>query len=345
MKEETKKDKKIQILLTIVAWSFVAVALITVLWFYFYANSHVKTNDAQVKQYITPISSQVSGLITEVKFEENQAVDKGDTLLVIDNRNLQFKIDMAEADMLSTSEQANSQNQIAESKITDIAVVLANIESAKIDVWRAQQDYLRFKNLVEQDAATLQQFEKYEAAYKQSEAKLNALERQKDVLKSVVKAEKSKIAPVSSQIAQKRANVDNAKLQYSYSYIIAPYDGWVGTKNVQVGQLVKEGQTLVQVVSKEKWVIANFKETQIEELHVGQKIEIKADAYTSLSFFGKIESFSPVSGSEFALIKPNNATGNFVKIEQRFPVKITISDLKHIDMMRSGMNVEVAAIK
>lgn len=344
-KQITKAEKHMNRILTIIAWVFIAIALGFVAWFYVFSRSHVNTNDAQVRQFITPIASKVSGYIQEIRFVENQYVHQGDTLLVIDNRELKQHIAMAMADLQGIKDVVNSQEQMAASRVTDTHIVDANMESAKIDLWRTELEYTRFKNLVEQKAATQQQFEQVEAHYKQAQAKLNTLAREKASALQNATAEQAKVAPIRSQVMQRQVNLANARLNFTFSYVVAPYDGWVGAQNVQIGQLINQGQALVQVVSKERWVVANFKETQLGEIDLNKPVTIKSDAYPKLAFAGKILSLSPASGSEFALIKPNNATGNFVKIEQRYPVKIQLLDSPNNEKLRTGMNVEIAAAK
>ena len=344
-KQLTKGEKRLNRVLSIMGYMFVLIGLGVVVWFYFFSKSHVSTNNAQVRQYITPVASKVSGFIQEVRFEENQFVHKGDTLVVIDNREFQQQVDIAEANLESTAESVQTYVSNVDTKASDLSIVDAKIDAARIEVWRSEQEYLRFKNLVTEGASTQQQFEDVQAKYKQAQANLKALQQQKVAINVVTSAEKTKIAPVKSQVMQRKAQLENAKLINSYSYVVAPYDGWVGTRNIQVGQLIKEGQALVQVVSKEKWVVANFKETQLGEIDQNKNIEIKADAYSDITFLGKVESLSPAAGSEFSLIKPDNATGNFVKIEQRFPVKIILQPSKDLEKLRTGMNVIVAAEK
>ena len=344
-KQLTKGEKRMNRTLSVIAWLFILIGVGAVGWFYLFSSSHVSTNDAQVRQYITPVSSKVSGFINKINFDENQFVHKGDTLVVIDNREFQNQIDIAQANLKSTTQSVATYETAVDSKASNVNIVNANIEAAKIEVWRTEKDFRRFKNLVAEDAATLQQFEEIEAKYKQAKASLSALEQQRNAVNVSTSAEQTKVAPAKTQILQRKAQLNDAKLRLSYTYVIAPYDGWVGVKNIQVGQLIKEGQALVQVVSKEKWVIANFKETQLGEIDLDKTVKVKADAYATIEFEGKIESLSPASGSEFSLVKPDNATGNFVKIEQRFPVKIILKESKNNEKLRSGMNVEVSAEK
>ena len=338
-KVQSKGEKRLNHFLNITAWVCISIGIGSLLVFYVFTRTKVTTNDAQVRQYITPVSSRVSGYVDEVRFEENQFVRKGDTLVVIDNRQYRNQVEEASANLQSTAESVAIYETAVKSKASSAPVLDAEIEAAKIEVWKLEQDYNRFKNLVAQDAATVQQFEQVEAKYKQAKAKLIALEKQKVAVDINASAEQAKVAPAKAQISQKEAQLKNAELILEYSYVVAPYDGWVGTKNIQPGQYVKEGQALVQVVSQEKWIVANLKETQVGQLDITKTIEIKADAYPKIKFKGKVESLSPATGSEFALIKPDNATGNFVKVEQRIPVKVILEESEHTQLLRSGMNV------
>ena len=343
-KQLTKGEKRMNRTLSVIAWLFILIGVGAVGWFYLFSSSHVSTNDAQVRQYITPVSSKVSGFINKINFEENQFVHKGDTLVVIDNREFQNQIDIAQANLESTTESVATYETAVDSKASNVNIVNANIEAAKIEVWRTEKDFTRFENLVAEDAATLQQFEEIEAKYKQAKANLLALEQQRNAVNVGALAEQTKVAPAKTQILQRKAQLNDAKLRLSYTYVIAPYDGWVGKKTLQPGQMIKEGQTLLSVVSKEKWITANFKETQLQYLSVGQEVEMRADAVDGRKFIGIIESLSPASGARFSLLPPDNATGNFIKIEQRIPVRIKLKENdQQTDFLRAGMNMVVVA--
>ncbi len=344
-KQLTKKESRINKTITLLAWILIISGVAGMLSFYLFSRKNVTTNDAQIEQYITPVSSKVSGFIKTIKFTENQFVHKGDTLIIIDNREYVNQVNMAEANLKATSESINTIQSGVTTKQSDTKIIDAKIASAKVDIWRTEQDYKRYKNLVNEDAATEQQFENAKASYEQSKANLMALEQQKNAVKASVNEQSTRVAPVKSQIQQNASSVNNEKLFLSYTVITAPYDGWVGKKTIQEGQLIKEGQALVQIVSQEKWIIANFKETQLGDIDQQQEVTLTADAYPDIEFKGKINSVSPAAGSQFSLIKPDNATGNFVKIEQRFPVKILLDNNKNNDKLLSGMNIMVSAKK
>ncbi|MCS4304687.1 HlyD family secretion protein [Chryseobacterium sp. BIGb0232] len=344
-KQLTQKEKRINRTITLLAWILIISGVTGMVSFYLFSRKNVTTNDAQIEQYITPVSSKVSGFIKTIKFNENQFVRKGDTLIVIDNREFVNQVHMAEANLNTTTENITTIQSSVSTKESDTKIVDAKIASARIDIWRTEQDYKRYKNLLTEDAATEQEFENVKASYEQSKANLLALEQQKNAVRAGANEQQTKVAPAKSQIQQSSANLNNAKLFLSYTVITAPYDGWVGKKTIQEGQLIKEGQALVQMVSKEKWIIANYKETQLGQIDQNQEVIITADAYPDVEFKGKIVSVSPASGSQFSLVKPDNATGNFVKIEQRFPVKIILDHSKDNEKLLSGMNVLVSAKK
>ena len=344
-KQLTQKEKRINKSITLLAWILIISGITGMVSFYLFSRKNVTTNDAQIEQYITPVSSKVSGFIKSIRFEENQFVRKGDTLIVIDNREFVNQVKIAEAGLNANAENITTIESGVNTKESDSKIIDARIASAKIDIWRTEQDFTRYKNLVSEDAATEQQFENVKASYEQAKANLLALEQQKNAIKAGANEQQTKVAPVKSQIRQSSANLNNARLILSYTVITAPYDGWVGKKTIQEGQLIKEGQALVQMVSKEKWIIANYKETQLGQIDTKQEVTITADAYPDLEFKGKVVSISPASGSQFSLVKPDNATGNFVKIEQRFPVKIILDTHQNNEKLLSGMNVLVSAKK
>ncbi|MBT2619220.1 HlyD family secretion protein [Chryseobacterium sp. ISL-6] len=344
-KQLTKKEERINKTITLLAWILIISGITGMVSFYLFSRKNVTTNDAQIEQYITPVSSKVSGFIKTVRFNENQFVHKGDTLIIIDNREFINQVKIAEANLHANSENITTIQSGVNTKESDTKIIDAKIASAKIDIWRTEQDFKRYKNLVAEDAATEQQFENIKASYDQAKANLMALEQQKNAVRAGANEQETKVAPAKSQIQQSSASLNNAKLFLSYTVVTAPYDGWVGKKTIQEGQLIKEGQALVQIVSKEKWIIANFKETQLGLIDQKQEVVIEADAFPDIKFKGKISSISPASGSQFSLVKPDNATGNFVKIEQRFPVKIILDHNHDNEKLLSGMNVLVSARK
>lgn len=322
-----------------------------------HAQSHEETDDAQIEGSISPAIPRVSGYVTEIKVKDNQQVKKGDTLLVLDDRDLVIKVAQAEAALLAaqssmtvaeattTYSQANVSTTIA-----NVATANAQIEAAKVNVWRATQDYNRYANLIKDHSITQQQFEQAEAAKQTAERQLqvlieqrNAASRQTGAASSQSNATAQQVNVANATIKQRQADLDNAKLNLSYAVITAPEDGMVSKVNVQKGQYVQAGQALFSVVHEnDVWVVANFKETQLKNMKVGQKVTVNVDAFGGAPLEAKLASFSPATGSRFSLLPPDNASGNFVKVVQRLPVKIEFTQKDdRIKNLRPGMNVDV----
>lgn len=331
-------------LITVIAGCIVFCGIVLGIWFLIFYNNHEETNDAQVDQYVTPVMARITGFVQEVRYEENQRVHKGDTLIVIDNREYKAHLDRALADV----NQAQHHIKVLEKNVAAVSnttsVQESQLEAAQTEVWKTGQDYQRYKALLEEEAATPQQLEQVKAAYETAKAHYNEIRKTMRTTSLSTAEAHSKIPTAEAAVQSNKAVVDNASLFLSYTVITAPYDGWVGKKTIQPGQMIKEGQTLVSIVSKEKWVTANFKETQVQYLTVGQEVELKADAVKGRVFRGTVESLSPASGARFSLLPPDNATGNFVKIEQRIPVRIRLKeDDAQTGFLRAGMNVVVIA--
>jgi membrane fusion protein (multidrug efflux system) len=330
-------------------------------WFgiskYYHSLHHEETDDAQVSADISPVIPRVAGYITEVRVKDNQQVKKGDTLLILDNRDYAIKVDQANAALdiartnLSSAKATTSaaRANIATSQAS-VGTVDAQIEAAKINVWRASQDYDRYNNLIKDHSITQQQFEQASAAKQTAEKQLAILEEQKkqasqqtNAVSVQSNATASQISIADATIHQREVDVDAAKLNLSYTVITAPQDGLVSKVGIQPGQYVQPGQALFSIVHSESvWVIGNFKETQLDKMKIGQLVIVKADAYSGHEFKAKLTSFSPATGSTFALLPPDNASGNFVKVVQRLPVKIEFDKSDSlVNKLRPGMNVTV----
>jgi membrane fusion protein (multidrug efflux system) len=330
-------------LITVISGMLVLGGIVLGIWFYIFNKNHEETNDAQVDQYVTPIMARITGYVTEVRYNENQFVHKGDTLIIIDNREYKANVDMALADV----ENAKSNSIVIEKNVATTSNVTSirqsQLQAAKTEVWKTKLEYNRYKGLVSQEAATEQQLEKVKADYELAQAHYQEIANTIQSAALNTSEASAKIPTAQTVIQSKQALADNASLFLSYTVITAPYNGWVGKKMIQPGQMIKEGQTLVSIVSKEKWITANFKETQLQYLSIGQKVELKADAISGRKFTGTTESLSPASGARFSLLPPDNATGNFIKIEQRIPVRIKLKENAQTDFLRAGMNITVIA--
>jgi len=331
-------------------------------WFgiskYLHGLHHEDTDDAQVSADINLIIPRISGYVSEIRVKDNQLVKKGDTLLILDNRDYQLKLEEAQAALAvakSNLENAKAVTNAARANISptraSIGTADAQIEAAKINVWRTTQDYERYSNLIKDHSITQQQYEQAMAAKQTAEKQLAILQEQKNqaaqqtnAVSAQSNATSQQIGIAESTIKQKQVDIDAAKLNLSYTAIVAPEAGMISKVNIQTGQFLQAGQALFSVVhSNSVWVVANFKETQLDKMKEGQKVVVTADAYDGHKFQGVLSSFSPATGSTFALLPPDNASGNFVKVVQRLPVKIEFTDSSDslVRKLRPGMNVIV----
>lgn len=323
------------IVITLAIWG------VYTLWGYY---TYEQTNDAQVQEYVNPVISRAGGFIVAVKFEENQHVKKGDTLLVIDNREYVLQQEQTEASI----QRAEAQLQVLESNIHTLqrsaASSQAQITAAKAKVWKQQLDYDRYKQLYNEESATQQQLENMQATLDVNKSDYRSAQENYDAATSRIGDIRAEKAVVLAEMARLKALLDRHKLDVSYTIITASYDGRMGRRTVEVGQMIDAGETLAFIVNNEtdKWVVANYKETQVAHMRIGDSVKVVADAFPEREFKGTIISLSPATGSSFSLLPPDNSTGNYVKIVQRVPVRIRIDgDRKDIEVLKVGMNVNV----
>lgn len=356
MQEKTSKKKNPVFIIILV------ILVIGGSWFgyskYLHSLAHEDTDDAQINADISPVIPRISGYVAEVRVNDNNYVKKGDTLMILDDRDYRIKLQQAEAALANARSAAGTARANTNASLANIATAAstigtldAQIDAAKITLWRATQDFDRYANLIKDHSITLQQYEQALAAKQSAEKQVAIIEEQKkqanvqtNAVREQSKAVSTQIDVAGTVIQQKQADVEAAKLNLSYTVITAVNDGLVSKVNVQSGQFVQAGQSLFSVVhSDDKWVVANFKETQINKMVEGQKVVVKADAFPGHDFEGKLASFSPATGSTFSLLPPDNATGNFVKVVQRLPIRIEFVDKNDslVKKLRPGMNVQV----
>ncbi|WHF52155.1 HlyD family secretion protein [Chryseobacterium gotjawalense] len=324
---------------------------------YSYGLAHEETDDAQIASNMSPVISKISGYVSEVKVRDNQFVKKGDTLIVIDDRDQKMTLQQAAA-ALGTA-RSNVQTAIASTHAASqninsanaaVATANAQIEAAKVNVWKTSQDLKRYANLVKDHTITQQQYETVLAAKQSADRQLQVLVDQKNqvlqqpgIVTSQTAASSEQIGVANSMVKQREVDVENAKLNLSYTVILASEDGFVSKVPIQKGQFVQAGSQLFSLVrDNDVWVIANFKETQLSKMVEGQTVDIEIDAFPKEKFEGKVTSFSPATGSSFSILPPDNASGNFVKVVQRLPVRIDFVKLKPeiAKKLRAGMNVK-----
>jgi len=299
------------------------------------------TDDAYVKADSTIIAPKVSGYIAQVLVNDNQPVTAGQLLAKIDDRDFRAALSQAQADVAAAEAAVHNldaqialQQPIIEQGTADIAAAEANLKFAR-------EEQARYDGLMKTGSGTVQRAQQTDAALRASNAQLQHA-------KSGLLAAERKVDVLTTQRAQAVAQRDRAHaaeqqaaLNLSYAAVTAPVDGTVGARSLRVGQFVQAGTQLMAVVPLDAvYVVANFKETQLTHVRSGQPVEVTIDGFHGTSLRGHVDSLSPASGLEFALLPPDNATGNFTKIVQRVPVKIVLDDHKLAGLLRPGMSAE-----
>ncbi|HEY8400870.1 MAG TPA: HlyD family secretion protein [Cytophagaceae bacterium] len=306
------------------------------------------TNDAQVQEYINPVISRAGGFITEVRFDENQPVKKGDTLILIDDREYVIQQAQTEASLMNARAQLEAW-KIKVATLTKVSRVMhSKIKAAKATLWKEELELERYKKLVKEESATLQQLEAIEAAYNIAIAELQSAQDNYLASLSDIANAQAQMAVVRAEVKRLEALLERHKLDVSYTIITAPYDGVMGRRTIEKGQMIEVGEVLAYIVNREtdKWVVANYKETQIATMKIGDTAEFTVDAYPDKVFKGVIISLSPATGSSFSLLPPDNSTGNYVKIVQRVPVRIRVVGTREdLNLLRAGMNANVFIAK
>lgn len=314
---------------------------------YIYYGKHIDTDDAQIDADISPVVARVGGYVDSIFFEENGHVEKGQVLVKLDDRDYKVKLEQA----LSAQKGASAGVGVGQSQIVAISAnsssARAQAESAAAKLEKANKDYARYANLVKDGSVTQQQFDQAKSDRDVAAANYRAAEDEYKGALEQVGTSRNQLKVTDVGVSQRQADVDYAKLQLSYTTITAPASGIASKKNIQIGQLVQAGQTLFSIVNDNSlFVTANFKETQLTNMRNGQKVKIDVDAYPNLKLEGAVYNFAPATGAKFSLLPPDNATGNYVKVVQRIPVKIKITaDKETMAKLRPGMSVNVSVFK
>lgn len=303
------------------------------------------TDDAQVERHITPINTRVQGFIKEIRFEEYQHVKKGDTLVIIEDAEYRLQLAQAEANLKGSKYGSSATAAGMTTTQSNVRVASAGIEEAKVNMDNALADYKRYAALLERDAVTRQQYDNARTRYEAAKARYEQASASKKSTSLVLGEQSHRLSQTSAGVSVAEAALDLARLNLSYTVIVATADGVMGRKDIHEGQLVQPGQTLARIVDDNSvWVIANYRETQLKNIKIGGEVEFTADAIPNITYKGRVESLSPATGSAYSLVPADNATGNFVKVEQRVPVRIVLTKdnaKEDIAQLRAGLNVEV----
>lgn len=333
---EKKSKKK----LIIISGVLSTILIIAIIYFVRSAN-YESTDNAQIDADIVPIKSSVSGYIKAIKFKDNQPIKKGDTLIIIDDTDLKTRVAQAEAalenakaNLLSVKNNANASSENADASALTSASVQQNINSAKAKLTKSKADYKRVENMFAAKAATQAQLDAAKADLDVSQAQYDgainqykSASAQSQGVRSQAEGQKAQITLAEAMVKQREAELILAKTQLGYSIILSPCDGIVTRRAVEAGQYITIAQPLCSTIDNSHlWVTANFKETQVKKIKIGQAVDIKLDAFPDIKITGKVESYIGATGAKFSLLPPDNSTGNFVKIVQRVPVRIELTD-------------------
>jgi len=301
------------------------------------------TDNAYVHQHITPINSRVQGFIKEIRFSDYAPVRRGDTLVILEDTEFRLREAQAEA-ALSNALAGHSASATTVATVqSNIGVSDAAIAECKAQLDNALREDRRHERLLERKSVTRQQYDNIHTAYLTAQARYDRLTRSRRSTALVKSEQSQRLKQNGAGVRVARAALELARLNLSYTVILAPCDGVLGRKAINVGQLVQPGQTLVDIVdSADKWIVANYRETQLKNIRENSAVEIKADAVPGEVFTGRVQAISYATGAAVSVLPADNATGNFVKVEQRIPVRIVIDDTRSeaCRRLRAGMSVE-----
>ena len=341
------KDKK-AIIRTIVIIAIIAVGIIWVCSHFFHLGNVEWTDNAQVRRNIVPINSRVQGYIERICFNDFEEVHKGDTLVVIENSEHLLRVAQANAAYQRSLVEHTAMGTTISTTENNLSVNDAAIDELKVRLDQAEKNYNRYEQLLAQKAVTRQKYEDVKTNYDALKAKYDMLVRQKNSTRLVKIEQTQRLEQRQADIEAAKAALDMAQLNLSYTVVTAPCDAIASKKNIQIGQLIQPGQNLLSLVESDNvWVVANYKETQMKNIKDGMTVKIKVDAVSDITYSGVVTSISYATGAQYSAIPVDNATGNFVKVKQRVPVRIDFSDdnsSENLSRLSSGMNVECEVI-
>jgi membrane fusion protein (multidrug efflux system) len=344
MEEQVSKKKKSPVRTIILVAALLAAGYVGYKKIHF-AMTHESTDNAQVETQITPVLPRVSGYVKHIVVKDYDSVSHGQLLVELDDAELQNQLLSAEADYRQAEVDIVNAKATLNNAMVSLRVNKGNIDLSQMRKKKAEDDLKRDQNLFADQAITRKQLD-------DSRFNVETSAQQVENSKTDLTAAESRIAVLQAGVAKataglelKRAKIEEIKLKLTYTNIYAPQAGKIGKKNVSEGQFVQAGSPLFSIVNDTTyWIVANFKENQLRQLYPGKEVAIEIDAYPDMKVKGKVESLSEATGAKFSLLPPDNASGNFVKVTQRVPVKIEIEDIeKYRSVLRAGLSVSVTA--
>ena len=320
--------------------AILASSLATAAYYYEFVAPYESTDDAFIEAHVTPIAPQVAGRVQQLFVRDNQEVKAGEVLLQIDPSDYQAALDQAQAALAAVNGQLKQANAQLTADQAKVAQEKANVIAAKADAAQAASDYKRFQAVGDQGISA-SELDLAGTKATASEADVQAAQNKELSAEAQLSLDKAAIQTATAEVEKNQADVQQAELNLSYTRVKAPENGYVTHRTVETGSYVQTGQPLLAIVPERVWVVANFKETQLTDMRPGQPVTVKVDAYPQIKFAGHVDSIQHGSGASFSLLPPENASGNYVKVVQRVPVKIVlnkISDPKIV--LGPGMSVE-----
>ena len=316
---------------------------------WWYGRTHESTDNAQVDGHLVPVLAKVGGYVQTVNVAENDSVKGGQLLVKIDDAEYKVRLEQANADLAAARASAGGGGSTgqAQAQVSAAAgqqgALESQINAARANAENAKANLGRMQELAAKQIVSRQQLDAAQTTTDAAEANLQALQRQAGAAGATVASAEAGVRLAQARLGSAQATKDNAELQLEYTQVTAPTAGFIAKKQVEVGQLVQPGQPLLTIVSDTgTYITANFKETQLGDLKVGQPVSIEVDAYGKCEARGKVESVSAATGAKFALLPPDNATGNFTKVVQRVPVRISVTKpCSTTQLLRPGMSVNV----
>ena len=339
---ETTEKKKSPIRFIILA-----IVLLVAGWFGFkkvsFALSHETTDNAQVETQITPVLPRVSGYVKSIAVKDYDSVKTGELVVELDDAEMQTQLVEMEADYHQAEvDIINAKASLNNATIT-LGVNQGSIDINKVKLKKAEQDLQRDENLFKEQAITKKQLEDSKFNYQTALQQVQNSNTDLTAANSRIPVLQSSIQKAEATLASKKAKIEEQKLKITYTKIFAPSTGKIGKKNVSIGQFVQAGTPLFSIVNDTTyWIIANFKETQIRKFHTGMPVDIELDAFPDTKIEGTIESLSEATGAKFAMLPPDNSSGNFVKVTQRVPVKIAFKNIEEYkSILRAGLSAGI----
>ncbi len=309
-----------------------------------YVLTHETTDNAQIETQITPVLPRVSGYVKTIAVKDYDSVKAGQLVVELDDAELQSQLEEMEADYKQSEVDIINAKAALNNAIVSLSVNKGTIDINNVKLQKAKEDVQRDKNLYAAEAITKRQLDDSQFALETAQKQLDNSKNDLNSAESRIAVLKASVQKTEAALAVKQAKIDQTKLKISYTKIYAPQSGKIGKKNVSEGQFIQAGTPLFSIVNDSTfWIVANFKENQLSKLTAGKEVNIEIDALPDLKLKGTIQSLSDATGARFSLLPPDNASGNFVKVTQRVPVKINITDVeKYKTQLRAGLSVFVS---